>query len=70
MPTITILQAHNIDHPTYKNPLNIQDGPSYHFKIKTEEERREGLELLNDRYNSDYYSESDSESEHKYETLV
>ena len=50
--------------------------PSYHFQArqshphKTEEERRERLELLNVRYNKDYYSESDSESEHECEKLV
>ena len=44
----------------------MQDRPSHHYK--TEEERRERLELLNDRYNLDYYSEC--ESEHEYETFV
>ena len=55
--------------PSYKeNPLNIQDRPSHHYK--TEEGRRERLELLNNKYNLYYYSDSDSESEHEYTTLV
>ena len=48
----TIPQVHNTDHS-----YDIQDRPSHHYK--TEEERRERLEPLNDRYNLDYYSESD-----------
>ena len=55
--------------PSYEeNPLNIQERSSHHYK--TEEGRRERLELLNNKYNLDYYSESDSESEHEYRTLV
>ena len=54
--------------PQYRPSYNIQDGPSHHHK--TEEERKERLELSNDRYNLEYYSESDTESEHEYETLV
>ena len=51
-----------------ENPLNIQGRSSHNYK--TEQGRRERLELLNDKYNLDYYSESDSESEHEYITLV
>ena len=47
--------------PQYIPSYNIQDRQSHHYK--TEEERRERLEFLNDRYNLDYYSEYDSESE-------
>ena len=53
-----------------ENPLNILNGPSCHYKTKAEGEWRERLELLNNKYNLDYYSESDSESEHEYKTLV
>ena len=35
-----------------------------------EEERRERLELLSDKYNLESYLESESESEHEYKTLV
>ena len=53
-------------------PQNLQYIPPYDFKdrqshhCKTEEERRERLELLNDYL--DYYP--DSESEHEYDTLI
>ena len=45
---------------------------SQHYK--TEEDRKERLKFLNDKYNLDYYSSSDSkyksESEHKYKTVI
>ena len=46
--------------PQCKWSYDFQDRQSHHYK--TEEERRETLELLNVRYKLDYYSESDSES--------
>ena len=54
--------------PQYIPSYNVQDRQSCHYR--TEEEGRERLELLNDRYNLDYYSESDSESEHEYGTFT
>ena len=59
-------------------PPNPQCSPSYDIPdrcsehYKTEEDRKEGSEFLNDKDNLDYYSssESDSELEHKYETLI
>ena len=53
--------------PQYRPSYDIQDRPSHHYK--TEEERRKRLELLNERYNLDYFSESDSESEHNTKHL-
>ena len=45
----------------------LQDG---HYKM--EKDRNERLEFLNNKYNLDYYSDSnsDSDSEHKYKALV
>ena len=54
--------------PQYIPSYDFWDRQAHHYK--TEEERRERLEILNDRYNLDYYSESDSKSGHEYETLV
>ena len=56
--------------PQYKLSYRVQDRPSHHYKTEAEEERRERLELLNNKYNLDYYSESDSESEHEHKALV
>ena len=41
-------------------------------QYKLEKEWNERMDCLNDKYNLDYYSssKSDSESEHKYETLI
>ena len=62
----------NCCHPRshYSPSYNILDRLSQHYK--TENDRKERMEFLNDKYNLDYYSssDSDSESEHKYETLV
>ena len=52
----------------YRPSYDIQDRPLHHYR--TEEERRERLELLNDKHNLDYYLESDLESEHGYEVFV
>ena len=56
--------------PQYSPSYDILDRLSQHYK--TEKDRKERLEFLNDKYNLDYYSSSDSnsESEHKYETLI
>ena len=58
--------------PQYSPSYDIPDRFSQHYK--TEEDKKGRLEFLNDKYNLDYYSSSDfdseSESEHKYETLV
>ena len=61
-------------------PQGPQCSPSYDIpdrftqQLKLEKEWNEGMEHLNDKYNLDYYStfESDSEPklEHKYETLI
>ena len=61
-------------------PQSLQYSPSYDIPdrfsqhYKTKEDRKERLEFLNDKYNLDYYSSSDSnsesESEHKCETLI
>ena len=53
----------------YRLSYDIQDRPSHLYKTE-EEEGRERLELLNDRYNLDYCSVSDSESVHEYERFV
>ena len=54
--------------PQYSPSYDIPDKFSQHYK--TEEDRKERLEFLNDKYNLDYYSNSDSDSEseskHKY----
>ena len=60
---ITIPQAHSTPHP-----ITSQDRLSHHYK--TEEERKERLEFLNDKYDLDYYSDSNSDSEHEYEKFV
>ena len=56
--------------PQYSPSYDIPDHFSEHHKI--EEDRKERLEFLKDRYNLNYYSssDSDSESKHKYETLI
>ena len=54
--------------PQYSPSYDFPDGLSQHYK--TEEERKERLEFLKDKYNLDYYSDSDSDSKHEYETLV
>ena len=58
--------------PQYSTSYDILDRFSEYYK--TEEGREERLEFLNDKYNLDYYFSSDfdseSESEHKYETLM
>ena len=48
----------------------FSDRLSHHYKM--EKDRNERLEFLNDKYNLDYYSDSNSESDskQKYETLV
>ena len=57
-------------------PSSPQYSPSYDFPdrlphhYRTEEERKERLEFFNDKYNLDYYSDSNTDSEHKYETFV
>ena len=55
----------------YSPPYDIPDSFPEHYKT---EGRKERLEFLNDKYNLDYYSISDSDSEseleHKYETLI
>ena len=52
--------------PSYDFP----DGLPHHYKM--EKDRNERLGFLNDKYNLDYYSNSDSDfnSKHEYETLV
>ena len=52
--------------PQYTPSDDFQNRQSHH--CRTEEERRERLELLNEYL--DYYSDSDSESEHEYEELI
>ena len=56
--------------PQYSPAYDILDRFSQHYK--SEKDRKERLEFLNDKYNLDYYSssDSDSESEHIYETLI
>ena len=56
--------------PHYSPSYDLLDRFSQHYK--TEKDRKERLEFLNDKYNLDYYSsyDSDSESAHKYETLI
>ena len=54
--------------PQYIPFYDFQNIPSQHYRIK--EERKERLELVNDWYNLDYYSDSDSKSEHVYETFI
>ena len=49
-------------------PYDFPDRLSHHYK--TEEERKERLAFLNDKYNLEYYSDSNSDSEQKYETFV
>ena len=55
--------------PQYSQSYDILDRFSQHYKT---EDRKERLEFLNDKYYLDYYSSSDSgsESEHKYKTLI
>ena len=54
----------------YSPSYDFPDGLSHHYKM--ENDRNERLESLNDKYNLDYYSDSDSnsDSKHEYETLV
>ena len=58
--------------PLYSPSYDIPDRFSQQLKLEREWNKR--MEQLNDKYNLDYYSssESDSESEleHKYETLI
>ena len=56
--------------PQYSPLYGIPDRLSQQYK--TEKDRKERLEFLNDQYNLYYYSsyDSDSESEHKYKTLI
>ena len=54
--------------PQYSPPYDFPDRLSHHYKTK--EERKERLEFLNDKYNLDYYSDSDSDSEYEHETFV
>ena len=59
--------------PQYSPSYDILDRLSEHHK--TEEGRKERLEFLNDKYNLDYYSSADSDSEseqmeHRYEILI
>ena len=58
--------------PQYSLSYDIQDRFSQHYQ--TEDDRKERLEFLNDKYNLDFYcssdSDSESESEHKYKTLI
>ena len=61
-------------------PQGPECSPSYNIpdrfaqQLKLEKECNEWMELLNDKYNLDYYSSSKSDSEpeleHKYETLT
>ena len=59
-------------NPQYSPSYDIPDWFSEHYK--TEEDRKERLEFLNDKYNLDYYSstkfDSEYESECRYETLI
>ena len=56
--------------PQYFPSYSFPDRLSHHYKM--EKDRNAGLEFLNDKYNLDYYSgsDSDSNSKHEYETLV
>ena len=54
--------------PQYFPSYNFPHRLSHHYKMK--ESRKERLEFLKDEYNLDYYSDSNSVSEHEYETLV
>ena len=57
--------------PQYSPSYDITDRFSQHYKT---EDRKERLEFLNDKENLDYYSSSgsnsESELEHEYETLI
>ena len=56
--------------PWYSPSYDIPDRFSQKYKL--EKEWNERMEHLNDKYNLHYYSSSEleSESEHKYETLI
>ena len=56
--------------PKYSPSYDFPDSLSHHYKM--EKDRRERLEFLNDKYDLDYYSDSDSNSDsnHEYETLI
>ena len=58
--------------PRYSPSYDILDRFSQQYKL--EKELNERMKHLNDKYNLDYYSSSESksefESEHKYETLI
>ena len=56
--------------PRYSPAYGIPD--RFAQQLKLGKEWNEKMECLNDRYNLDYYSssESDFELEHKYETLI
>ena len=55
------LQKNYPQSPQYSPSYDILDRFSEHYK--TEEDRKERLEFLNDKYNLDYYSSSDSDLE-------
>ena len=68
------------DQPRHHYPQNPQHPQSYDVPDKYTEQIRlrrewdEKMECLNEKYNLDYYSslesDSDFEPEHKYETLI
>ena len=70
-------QPQNIQLPQPQNTQHPQrfDVPDrYSEQIRLRREWEEKMECLNEKYNLDYYSSSESDSdfepEHKYETLI
>ena len=59
---ITIHQATSTHHPMMSQ--------TDYCTTTRQEERKDRLEFLNDKYNLDYYSDSDFNSEYEYDTFV
>ena len=62
--------AYEEDSPIMRDlPLEPTQGSHLDY-YKIEEERRQMLELLNEEFDLDYYSDSDSDVDCRYQTLV